>query len=53
VTATPTISTEEYTYLFSGRNNTCGVTLTGNCTITANFDRIPNVYTVAIIALPE
>ena len=49
--ATPATSGEQYTYTFSGWTfENCGIewaeSVTTNCEITANFDRIPNGYTV-------
>ena len=49
VVATPTASTPEYTYSLSGWTNTCGDTLTWNCTITANFSRTANKYTITFV----
>ena len=46
ITATPTTASQEFTYTFSWWNNTCGGTLTGNCTITAQFKRTTNQYTI-------
>ena len=46
VTATPTSASQEFTYTFSWWNNTCGGNLTANCTITAEFKKITNQYTI-------
>ena len=51
VIATPATSGEQYTYTFSGWTfENCGTewseSVTTNCEITANFDRISNGYTV-------
>lgn len=45
-TATHTTNTSQYSYSFSSWTNGCGGTITGSCTITANFDRVTNQYTV-------
>ena len=45
VTATPTASTAEYTYAFSSWTNGTA-TVTGALTVTANFSRTTNTYTV-------
>ncbi|MBO4873951.1 MAG: T9SS type A sorting domain-containing protein [Bacteroidales bacterium] len=54
VTATPTPADAQYTYTF---DNWSGVpspaTVTGNVTITANFTRSVNNYTVTIVASPD
>jgi len=46
VIATPTSASQEFTYTFSWWNNTCGGNLTANCTITAEFKKITNQYTI-------
>ena len=49
VTATPTARTDEFTYTFSGWENTCGnnwTKLTWDCTITAQFERTTNEYVI-------
>ncbi len=46
VTATPNWRTPQYTYTFSGWNNTCGLTLTWDCTIEAEFISTINKYTI-------
>ena len=55
VTATPTAKTAQYTYTFSNwtsgsttLSTTAGVTVTGATTITANFARTTNTYTVTV-----
>ena len=49
VTATPTTSTAEYTYAFSSWSGVSdGDTITADTTITANFTRTLNTYTVTI-----
>jgi hypothetical protein len=52
VTASPSSRTAQYTYTFSGWVNTCGNKLTWDCTITAQFDRTVNQYTVTVTATP-
>ena len=52
VTATPSERTAQYTYIFSGWVNNCGDKLTWDCTITAQFDRTVNQYTVTVTATP-
>ena len=49
VTATPTVATPEYTYIFTGWTNNCGNELTGDCTITANFSRTAKEYTITFV----
>ena len=49
ITATPSASTNQYTYSFSWWNNTCWNTLTTNCTITAQFNRDLNTYTIDFV----
>ena len=51
VTATPTAATAQYTYAFSSWTNASG-TVTGNVTVTANFSRTTNNYTVTVQASP-
>ena len=46
VTATATWADVQYTYAFSGWNNTCGNTITWDCTITAEFTRTVNEYNI-------
>ena len=46
ITATPTSADAQYTYIFNGWTNTCGNSLTWNCTITANFERTVNKYLI-------
>ena len=48
VTATPTAATTQYTYAFDSWTNAPG-TVTGAMTITANFTRTTNKYTVTFI----
>ena len=48
VTATPTPSSDEFTYTFLGWSNNCGNELTDDCTITANFGRNKNKYQLTI-----
>ena len=45
-TATASGADAQYTYAFSGWNNTCGETVTHQCTIIAQFTRTVNNYTV-------
>ena len=45
-TATAASQTAQYSYAFSSWTNGCGNTVTGNCTITANFSRTTRSYTV-------
>ena len=45
VTATPTTSTSQYTYAFTGWSNNTG-TVTADRTITANFSKTTNTFTV-------
>ena len=40
------LSTPQYTYLFSGWNNTCGNELSSDCSIVAEFTRNTNSYTI-------
>jgi hypothetical protein len=40
------LSTPQYTYLFSGWNNTCGDELSSDCSIVAEFTRNTNSYTI-------
>ena len=49
VVASPKESTAQYTYTFSGWNNTCGDEITGNCTITAEFTRTVNEYLITFV----
>ena len=49
VEATPVTSVTAYTYIFSSWEDDCGSILTGNCTITAIFDRVYNQYTVTFV----
>ena len=49
VTATPSTWTDQYTYTFSWWNNTCGNTLTWDCTITAIFERQLRMYTLDLV----
>ncbi len=46
VVATPTTWNAQYTYTFSGWNNTCGNSLITGCIIQAQFDREVNEYDV-------
>ena len=46
VIATPTISTNQYSYSFKDWEIDCGNVVTGNCTITGNFARTINQYMV-------
>ena len=46
VIATPMEADVQYTYTFSGWDNTCGNIITWDCTITAKFDREVNRYDV-------
>ena len=46
VTATPNSWDAQYTYEFSGWNNTCGNEVTDNCSITAEFRRSVNKYLI-------
>jgi hypothetical protein len=46
VVATPTTWDAQYTYTFSGWNNTCGNSLITGCIIQAQFDREVNKYDV-------
>jgi len=46
VVATPTTWNAQYTYTFSGWNNTCGNSLITGCIIQAQFDREVNKYDV-------
>jgi hypothetical protein len=46
VIATPMEADVQYTYTFSGWDNTCGNIITWDCTITAKFDREVNKYDV-------
>ena len=48
-TATPTTADEQYTYVFDEWTNNCGETVTGTCTIVANFDRVVNQYTITFV----
>lgn len=51
VDATPTTDTAQYDYSFTGWSNvTNGETITASKTITANFTRSTNAYTVSIIS---
>ena len=47
VTATPATATAQYTYKFTGWTNGTE-TVTGNLTVTANFERTTRTYTVSI-----
>ena len=49
VTANPTPSDDQYTYTFLNWTNSCGNELTGNCTITANFNRTVNEYLITFL----
>ena len=46
VTASPTPADAQYTYTFSGWNNTCGNSLITGCIIQAEFERITNEYSI-------
>ena len=54
VTATPTTATDEFTYGFGAWSNIpAGGTVTGTLTVTANFTRTTNQYTVTIATTPN
>ena len=49
VTAIASTWTAQYTYTFSGWNNTCGNRLTWDCTIQAEFTRTVNQYSIQFV----
>jgi uncharacterized repeat protein (TIGR02543 family) len=46
VVAIPSSGTEQYSYIFTWWNNTCGYSVTGDCSIIAWFQRKLNEFTV-------
>ena len=49
ITATPTTKTAQYTYAFTGWSITTSTTVRSDLTITANFSRTTNTYTVKFV----
>ena len=52
ITATPTTATAQYTYSFSSWTGKTSGTVTGNDSVTANFTRTTNNYTISIGRTP-